>query len=44
MTGFLALFPLIVVVIAPLATIPQRKIGYVFVRDGRLLDPTLIKA
>ena len=25
---------------APLVTIPQGKIGYIFARDGRLLDPT----
>src|SRR5512132_2050239 len=25
---------------APLVTIPQGKIGYVFARDGKLLDPT----
>src|SRR5690349_25005868 len=25
---------------APLVTIPQGKIGYIFARDGKLLDPT----
>ena len=29
-----------VVRIAPLVTIPQGKIGYIFARDGKLLDPT----
>ncbi len=28
-----------VVHMAPLVTIPQGKIGYIFARDGRLLDP-----
>jgi uncharacterized membrane protein YqiK len=30
--------------IAPLVTIPQGKIGYVFARDGQLLSPTQILA
>src|SRR5215831_13697918 len=29
-----------VVRIAPLVTIPQGKIGYIFARDGKLLEPT----
>jgi uncharacterized membrane protein YqiK len=29
---------------APLVTIPQGKIGYIFARDGRLLDPTQVLA
>ena len=29
-----------VVRMAPLVTIPQGKIGYIFARDGKLLDPT----
>src|SRR5512134_3513105 len=29
-----------VVRLAPLVTIPQGKIGYIFARDGRLLEPT----
>jgi uncharacterized membrane protein YqiK len=29
-----------VVHMAPLVTIPQGKIGYIFARDGKLLDPT----
>jgi uncharacterized membrane protein YqiK len=29
-----------IVHIAPLVTIPQGKIGYVFARDGQLLSPT----
>src|SRR5574339_1244246 len=29
-----------VVRMAPLVTIPQGKIGYIFARDGRLLEPT----
>ena len=29
---------------APLVTIPQGKIGYIFARDGKLLDPTQVLA
>ena len=29
-----------VVRMAPLVTIPQGKMGYIFARDGKLLDPT----